>query len=431
MTRETFQKDRYAGVESIPVKNKTIVLPFAEETYDDILDDNAAYKMQLNDYIEKFPELFPETIGDGWMLHGFTHESIKQGIRLRRILTKADGEVWQIRPSFVMPYMTCETETAEKILFLAKWAPDWALARVFETDVMMIYRLKTHMGRYNIVGTTVKDPTTLPTELGADEKHSWISGEKVYIATTVGNDCVLGASVSQGAGEADLTAAYGQFHHEAQQVHPDYQPNTVNTDGWKATMNAWLTLFPTVCIIQCFLHAILGIKQVATTATQHLYATIVEKAWQVYQGDTTRSFSQRLRRFREWGTTLNDSPLKTKLLKLCEKKAGVLPAYDFPQCLRTSNMIDRVMKGMDRYLFAKQYFHGTLVSAEYGIRAYCVLSNFRPSTYNPVNGIPHHTETRSPFTELNGFSYHRCWLQNMLIATSRQEMYRFQHKQLG
>ncbi|MCP4401977.1 MAG: hypothetical protein GY801_32345, partial [bacterium] len=58
--------------------------------------------------------------------YGFTKESVKQGRRVRRIVTKADGEVWQIRPSFVMPSMTCDTYTAEKILFLQKWAPCWA-----------------------------------------------------------------------------------------------------------------------------------------------------------------------------------------------------------------------------------------------------------------------------------------------------------------
>jgi len=432
MTRKTYCPGHVKGLEVIPIDNKTIVLPFEEATYHEFLADRAAYTAFITEQMQRYPELFPPSMQDGWSFYGLTRPSEKQdGLQLRRILTTADQEVWQIRPSFVMPYMTCDTDTAEKILFLAKWAPDWALARGFEKDVMMIYRLKTHMGRYNIVGTTVKDPTALPKDLGADEKHSRISGEKVVIATTVGKDCFLGASVSQGAGESELTTAYGQFQREVQQVQPDYQPNTVNTDGWKATMNAWKTLLPAICILQCFLHAILGIRKVATKATHTLYTTIVEKAWQVYQGNTKRSFSQRLRRFREWGDTLKDSPLKTKLLKLCEKKAGFLPAYDFPQCLRTSNMVDRLMKGMDKYLFAKHSFHGTLVSAEYGIRAYCLLSNFRPSIYNPVNGIPHHTETRSPFTELNGFSYHRCWLQNMLIATSRQGIYKFQHKQLG
>ncbi len=429
MNRETFCKEHCAGLEVLPMVNNTIVLPCDEETYDELLDKKNAYKATVNAYIEAYPELFPDTIGDGWSLYGFTKESIKQEIRVRRIVTKADHEVWQIRPSFVMPYMTCDTDTAEKILFLAKWAPDWALARVFQKDVMMIYRLKTPMGRYNIVGTTVKTPEHLPKDLVADEKHSHLSGEKVFIATTVAKQCFLGASVSPGAGEDDLTTAYGQFQHEVQQVQPDYQPDTVNTDGWQATMNAWRTLFPTVCLIQCFLHAILSIRNVATKTTKSLYNTIAEKAWHVYHADTKRGFSQRLRRLREWGATLADSPLKTTLIKLCKKKAGFLPAYDFATCLRTSNMIDRLMQGMDKYLFAKPYFHGTLVSAEYGIRSYCLLSNFRPYAHNPSGGIKS-TETRSPFTQLNGLTYHTCWLQNMLIATSRQEIYRFQHKQL-
>jgi hypothetical protein len=126
MTRTTFQKDEYAELEAISVKNKTIVLPFDEETYEELLDDKAAYKALIHRTIEAHPELFPETIREGWSLHGMTRESNKQGIRIRRIVTKADGEVWQIRPAFVMPYMTCDTKTAEKILFLAKWAPDWA-----------------------------------------------------------------------------------------------------------------------------------------------------------------------------------------------------------------------------------------------------------------------------------------------------------------
>ncbi len=101
------------------VANKTIVLPFNEDTYAEFVEEKPRYKAFLRSHIEAHPELFPDTIGEGWSLYGFTKDSIKQGIRVRRILTKADGEVWQIRPSFVMmPYMTCDTETAEKILLL-------------------------------------------------------------------------------------------------------------------------------------------------------------------------------------------------------------------------------------------------------------------------------------------------------------------------
>jgi len=174
----------------------------------------------------------------------------------------------------------------------------------------------------------------------------------------------------------------------------------------------------------------LSIRNVATKVTHALYDRIVERAWETYAATTKRSFSQRLRRLREWGETLKESPLKTKLLKLCQKKAGFLPAYDFPQCLRTSNMIDRLMRGMDKYLFTHQEFHGTLASAEYGIRSYCLLTNFRPSAYNPIAGATRQA-TRSPFTQLNGFTYHECWLQNMLVATSGQAIYRFRYKKVG
>ena len=189
MNREIFRKEHRAGLEVIQVSNKTIVLPFDEETYPEFIDDKPAYKAHIQLWIDAHPELFPETIREGWSLNGVTRESAKQGLRMRRIVTKADKEVWHIRPAFVMPYMTCDTATAEKILFLQKWAPAWALAHVFDKDVMTIHRLTLRMGRYTLVGTTVKQPDTLPKNVGADEKHTTISGEKVYAATTVAKQC--------------------------------------------------------------------------------------------------------------------------------------------------------------------------------------------------------------------------------------------------
>ena len=168
----------------------------------------------------------------------------------------------------------------------------------------------------------------------------------------MGEHCFLGVGVSPTASEADLTQAYQPFKEEAQQVAADYRPSTVNTDGWAATVNAWKTLFPTICIIQCFLHAVLSIKRVATNATKALYEQIAEKTWDAYHAATKRRFSQRIRRLREWGGTLTDGPLKQKLLKLCEKRD--CPAYDFAEALRTSNMVDRLMQGMEKSLSAKQ-----------------------------------------------------------------------------
>lgn len=146
---------------------------------------------------------------------------------------------------------------------------------------MSIYRSKIQFGRYNIVGTTVKDSSNIPKDLAADEKHGWISGEKIYAAITVGENCYLGASISPTASEKDLTEAYGQFKSEVRSVNPHYAPDTVNTDGWFATMNAWLNNFVNIVIIGCFLHAVLKIRNVCTKATKDLYNEIAEKVWLV------------------------------------------------------------------------------------------------------------------------------------------------------
>ena len=138
-------------------------------------------------------------------------------------------------------------------------------------------------------------------------------------------------------------------------------------------------------------------------------------------------FLGRLRRLQEWAETLEDSPLKIKLIKLCAKKDWFTVAYDFPSCYRTSNMIDRLLDIMDRWLFARKWFHGKITSAEKGLRAFCLIHNFRPSCSTTVKK---HYGQASPFERLNGFTYHNCWLQNMLIATSKQDIYIFQQKKL-
>lgn len=153
-----------------------------------------------------------------------------------------------------MPYQTALTDDVEKAMFLRKFnVPFWALSYVFGKNAMFWHRIEQTLGRNSIVGTTIKDPDRLPKHVAADEKHSRLNGEKVYVPTTVGDECILGASVSEDASEKGLTEAYGKFKDEAQNLNPQYSPESVNTDGWKATINAWQTLFPYVFIICCFL----------------------------------------------------------------------------------------------------------------------------------------------------------------------------------
>jgi len=82
----------------------------APEEYDKILVDHKAFRQALDHVIEQHPELFPSIIQQGYNLHDILPESKKMsGIRLRRIKLST-GDVYTIRPSFVMPYVMGYTD---------------------------------------------------------------------------------------------------------------------------------------------------------------------------------------------------------------------------------------------------------------------------------------------------------------------------------
>jgi hypothetical protein len=68
--------------------------------------------------------------------------------------------------------------------------PCWALAQVFGRDAMFWYRLEQSLGRFSVVGTTVKAPERLPQDLVADEKHSRLDGEKMVLLESLGINCI-------------------------------------------------------------------------------------------------------------------------------------------------------------------------------------------------------------------------------------------------
>lgn len=275
-------------------KSKQICSFIDPEEYDSIMFEPEAFRRYLDSEIELHPELFPAAIQQGYKLHDILPASKKMpGIRLRRIELYT-GDVFTIRPSFVMPYMTGYTDDVEKALFLRRWGvPHWALAYVFGRDEQYWYRLENRLGRNSVVGTTVKDSDKLPKDLLADEKHTRFNGQKAYVATTVGDDCVLGASLTLGADEESLTEAYGHFKTEAQNVAPDYEPETVNTDGWNATQLAWRALFTKITIILCFLHSFIKIRD-RCKRMKNLYGEIKTRVWEAYHTVDADAFTQKI-----------------------------------------------------------------------------------------------------------------------------------------
>jgi len=318
---------------------------------------------------------------------------------------------WNTQPS-----MVGRTEAVEKALSLRHWGvPFDALVYVFGRDAMDWYRAELALGRPAIVGSTVKQPEQLPAHVLADEKHTWALGHEVYVATTVGGGCILGATVTDAASADALEAAYGEFAEEARALSPTYSPQTVCTDGWEGTQSAWRRLFPTVCIILCFLHSVLKIAERCgrDRAKRRL---ILGRVWAVYDACTRAQFSQRLRRLREWATVgLPEGALRQMVLKLCGKGPQFTRAYRFPGAHRTSNALDRLMNHQDRRLYTMRYLHGTPDAARLAVRAMALQWNFHPYGARTRRDDP---TRRSPFHDLNGFEYHPNWLHNLLIASS-------------
>lgn len=400
----------------LPRGHRTIRIPCNKDEYQRMLDDRSFFKETIDNLIAKHPELFPEETSLGYYLHGFTDPSRKLGLKMRRIRLFSTRHVYTIAPSFVMPYMIGWSKDMSSILFLRRFnVPFWALEFIFGRNAMYWYRSESAFGRNSIVGTTIRNPKDLPQHLSADEKHTRLKKQKTYIATTVGKQCILGASVCMSAGEESLTQGYRKFQEESKNLDPDYRPETVNTDGWAATGLAWAKLFPQITIILCFLHAFIKIRDRCKKKFKHVFQDACDKVWNAYVAEDKRSFCQRLRRLKEWSNKHTDGILKEKLQSLCNKSKEFSKAYDHKDCHRTSNMVDRLMRWMDQYLFNSQYFHGSLESAEQGIRAWAILRNFQPQCYSIRNG---RKEIVCAAKSLNGFVYSDDWLENLIVSTS-------------
>ncbi len=400
--------------------SKRITLPLELARYQKIIDEPYAFRQWLDQMIEHYPELFPTSIKDGYTLHDSRSSRKMPDIRLRRIKLRACDRkgkelVFTIAPSAVMPYMTGYTDKVEKALFLRRFSvPFWALTYVFGHNDQYWYRLASHVGRYEIIQTTVKGNSKVPENVLADEKHIRFNGQKAYIATTVADDCVLGTSVSLSADTDGLAEAYGHFKREAQRIQPDYKPQTINTDGWLATQKAWRRLFPSVVIIECFLHAFIKIRSCCKKRGHSLFGQIQQQVWDIYHAPDPDTFKERIQTFHNWAHQAVTGTALVAINKLCAKADRFRLAFDHPLAYRTSNMIDRHMEPMARWLSGTRFFHGHLTSVERQVRSWALFHNFGP--YCPRAKVA--KEYSSPAHKLNGRVYHDNWLHNLLISAS-------------
>jgi hypothetical protein len=143
--------------------DKTICLPIAEGiNYGELVEEREVYRQYLNEQITRYPELFPEEINQGYRFHGWV-ESSRQNLKTRRIYLPSTNEAYQLRPDFVMPYMSETAQEAGKALYLRKHGLSYdGIAYILGRSEMHWYRVCQSLGRVSILGSTVKREAALP-----------------------------------------------------------------------------------------------------------------------------------------------------------------------------------------------------------------------------------------------------------------------------
>jgi hypothetical protein len=381
------------------------------DVYDAIWSDPAKVRSMLLQNIVANPELFPPNIAEGFSLTGMLPESSKQpGVRLRQLVTR-DNTKWYLRPSFVTPYMTAQTQDLDgPLLLISLGVPLWAICHVFGRDEMYWYRIVEQIGRNSIVGTTVQSAQQLPDHLAADEHHADWVGEKGYVAMTAAKGCILGINLTDEADEAHLRVAYGVFAEEAKELKPDYQPKSVNTDGWWATQNAFVGMFPEIAIVLCFLHGFLKVRDRCFKEYE-----LHKKIWEVYYATSKEDFRKRMDEFKTWFSTRTWKAYVVEMTsKLWKRAEEYSVAYDQVGCYRTSNQVDRPMNRIKRILYSGRGLHGHRDSSERHLRGVALLQNFRPFAARANQ----QQNFECPAHRLSGKLYSKDWIENLLLAAS-------------
>lgn len=106
--------------------NPRVILPIPYDEYQAIAADGKPFRHWLNEMVDQYPQLFPEEIIGGYILHDILPASAKlPNVSFRRIKLNSVNEtnkqqVLTIWSSDVMPYMTGFTDLGAHLYIWAK-----------------------------------------------------------------------------------------------------------------------------------------------------------------------------------------------------------------------------------------------------------------------------------------------------------------------
>lgn len=173
------------------------------------------------------------------------------------------------------------------------------------------------------------------------------------------------------------------------------------TDRKEASQNVFVALFSSIVPLLCFWHGFLKIRDRGRKLRE-----LHQQLWDVYRAESKEEFGQAMHELQawfaqgSWSQTVMDA-----VEKLCQRVDLYALSYDYPHCHRTSNLVERLMNRLTRYLYAGRGIHGHQSSSELRLRGWALLNNFRP--FAPCSGEDCSFE--SPAHRLNQKLYHPHW----------------------
>jgi hypothetical protein len=160
-----------------------------------------------------------------------------------------------------------------------------------------------------------------------------------------------------------------------------YEPDSVTTDGWKASQNAWETQVPNIDIMECLLH---GRKRLSATLDAHNKAhpemsaenrqKIRTDFEQIFEASNLAAFSQRIRRAI---AVYSEEPILLKRLQILKDKRFLFTNhFNFEQAPAFSAPLDRSMRFLDEKLESFGQFRSS-DSIDSMLNAWAIVNNLR------------------------------------------------------
>ena len=100
---------------------------------------------------------------------------------------------------------------------------------------------------------------------------------------------------------------------------PGVRSQTVNTDGWALTRNAFQALFPLITVVLCFLHGFLKIRDRCRKAHE-----LHGRVWDVYRAATAEEFRRLMNELQQWCATQTWNASVCGMLENCGIKQSLI-----------------------------------------------------------------------------------------------------------